>query len=207
MQTVYPRTRVIKNRLFVRSGNLLTSAGVASGIDMALSLVEEEHGPLVAARVAREIVVYLRRDGSQSQNSIYLEHRTHLHPGVHRVQDWLIAHPEKKPTIKQLSQVAGISPRHLTRVFRQATGVTLKAFANKLKLEIAENLFHDPSLTVDGVAFQCGFKDARQLRRLWKRNYGESPSIWKGRHVATAASLESVGAGNGPTAFHSGPPS
>ena len=179
MQAEYPETKLVKNRLYVRSGRIITSAGVASGIDMALSLVEEDIGPLAAAHVARELVVYMRRNGESDQSSVYLQFRTHLHPGVHRVQDWLVSHPDTSPTIDELARVAGMSPRHLTRSFRQATGITLKEFATRLKLEIAESLFHDPNLTVEGVAAQCGFKDPRQLRRLWKRNFGTSPSVWK----------------------------
>jgi transcriptional regulator GlxA family with amidase domain len=175
----FPAARVLKSRLFVKDGPLITSAGVASGIDMALSIVEQEHGPQVAGRVAREMVVYLRRDGSQSQASIFLSFRTHLNPGVHRVQDHLIAHPEEKPTIDQLARLAGMSRRNLTRTFRQATGITLKAFANRLKLEIAGNLLHDSSLTIEAVASRCGFEDARQLRRLCKSKLGLTPSGWK----------------------------
>lgn len=181
LQTVYPRTRVVKDRLFVRDGNLITSAGVAAGIDMALSLLEEFHGPLLVGKVARELVVYLRRNGNADQSSVFLAYRTHLHPGIHHVQDWLIAHPEEKPTIERLAGIAGMSPRNLTRVFRQATGVTLKEFANRLKLEIAGNLFHDPHLTLEAVASRCGFQDPRQLRRLWKRNFGTTPSDWRSR--------------------------
>lgn len=84
----FPRARVLVDRLFVTEDNITTSAGIASGIDMALAFVEQSEGPVVAAEVAREMVVYLRRDGAQEQSSVYLDHRTHLHPGVHRVQDW-----------------------------------------------------------------------------------------------------------------------
>ena len=90
---------MLTNRLFVEDGRITTSAGIASGIDMALALLERRHGPLVAAAVAREMVVYVRRDGSHRQQSVYLEYRTHLHPGVHRVQDWLIAHPAERATL------------------------------------------------------------------------------------------------------------
>ena len=87
----------------MKDGRLVTSAGVASGIDMALALVEEDLGPPAVARVARELVVYLRRDGDREQQSAFLEHRTHLHPGVHRVQDFLVAHPEERPSLAELS--------------------------------------------------------------------------------------------------------
>ena len=175
----YPSARVIRNRLFVKDGRVITSAGVASGIDMALSLVEDDHGPQVAASVAREIVVYLRREGSSEQSSIYLKYRTHMNPGVHRVQDWLTGHPDRTPSLDDLARVARMSRRNLTRAFRRVTGITLKQFSNELKLEVAANLLHDPDMSIDAVASRCGFSNARQLRRLCRSNLGISPSAWK----------------------------
>jgi transcriptional regulator GlxA family with amidase domain len=172
LERSYPAVRVVKNRLFVSDDNVITSAGVASGIDMALSILEQDQGPLVVAKVAREMVVYLRRNGDREQISVYLDYRTHLHPGVHRVQDFLIAHPEQKPSIEELSGVAIMSPRNLTRAFRKATGITLKAFANKVKVQVARDLIHSPDLTLESIASSCGFRDPRQLRRLWKQSFG-----------------------------------
>ncbi|HKA86328.1 MAG TPA: helix-turn-helix domain-containing protein [Haliangiales bacterium] len=172
----HPRARVLDNRLYVEDGDVVTSAGVASGIDMALALVERDHGPLVAARVAREMVVYLRRAGDQDQTSVYLDHRTHMHPGVHRVQDYIVAHPDAKPTLARLAHVAAMSPRNLARVFRRATRLTPKQFAAKVKLQVARDLLDDPGRTVEDIAASCGFEDARQLRRLWRRTFGSSIS-------------------------------
>ncbi len=155
---------------------MTTSAGIVSGIDMALAIVEGDHGPLVAGAAAREMVVYIRRDGGQRQNSVYLDYRTHLHPGIHRVQDWLIAHPEERANLDELGQVAGLSPRHLTRVFRQATGVSIQAYRTRLRLERARALLRDPGLTLEAVAARCGFESARQLRRVWKTAFGTPPS-------------------------------
>lgn len=175
LQRRFPSARVLDNRLFVQDGPVTTSAGIASGIDMALALLERRFGPLLVATVAREMVVYLRRDGSHRQQSVYLEYRTHLHPGVHRVQDWLTAHPAERVTLPDLARRAALSPRHLTRVFRQATGVSIQEFTTRLRLELARGLLHDPRLTVEAVASRCGFASARQLRRLWKDVYGTSP--------------------------------
>ena len=172
----FPRARVLTNRLFVEDGPVITSAGIASGIDMALAIIEQGFGPLVAAAVAREMVVYIRRDGGQRQQSVYLDHRTHLHPGIHRVQDWLIAHPEERATLEELAALAGLSPRHLTRVFRQATGVSIQEYRTRLRLERARALLGDPGLTLEAVATRCGFESARQLRRIWKEAFGEPPS-------------------------------
>ena len=171
----FPNARVVDNRLFVSDGAITTSAGIASGIDMALALVERSWGPLTAAAVAREMVVYLRRDGAHDQESIYLDYRTHLHPGIHRVQDWLTQHPGAKTTLAQLAPVAGMSARNLTRTFRAATGLSIKEFSTRVRLELARTLLHDPGLTVDGVANRCGFDNARQFRRIWKTAFGSTP--------------------------------
>ncbi len=174
LRSEYPRARLIENRLFVEDGNVITSAGVCSGIDMALALVEHDFGPLVVSRVAREMVVYLRRSGDQEQRSVYLDHRTHLHPGVHRAQDFIVQNPERKATIADLARIAAMSPRNLTRVFHRATGVTPKQFASKVRLQVARDLIDDPQRTVEGIAASCGFEDPRQLRRLWKQAFGVS---------------------------------
>ena len=175
LQRRFPASRVLENRLFVHDGPVTTSAGIASGIDMALALLERHFGPLLVAAVAREMVVYLRRDGSHRQQSVYLDYRTHLHPGIHRVQDWLIANPAERTTLTDLARLAALSPRHLTRTFRQATGVSVQEFTTRLRLELARDLLHDPKLTVEAVATRCGFGSARQLRRLWKEVHGTSP--------------------------------
>ena len=95
------------------------------------------------------------------------------------MQDWITQHVHEIPTIERLSGVAGMSPRILTRVFRQATGITLKVYATQLKLEVASNLLRNPEYSLDRVAAECGFKDARQFRRLWTREFGAPPSSWR----------------------------
>lgn len=175
----YPRARVLRDRLFVEDGNVMTSAGIAAGIDMALALVEQDHGPLVASRVARVMVVYLRRSGEQEQKTVYLDHRTHLHPGVHRVQDFIIEHPEKRPGAAELAHLAAMSQRNLSRVFRRATGITPMQFAAKVRVQVARDLLDDPELTVEGIAASCGFASSRQLRRLWKKSFGMSISAYR----------------------------
>ena len=161
----YPKARVLEDRLYVTDGNITTSAGIASGIDMALAVIEQSEGPLVAAEVAREMVVYLRRDGAQEQESVYLDFRTHLHPGVHRVQDWIVRNPDRRPALSGLAEIAGMSSRNLTRTFRQATGISVREFSTRVRVELAKTLVHDPSLTMEGVAARCGLS-ARELRRL-----------------------------------------
>jgi transcriptional regulator GlxA family with amidase domain len=172
----YPKARLQDAALFVTDGQITTSAGIASGIDMALSLVERDHGPILTAKTARELVIYMRRDGTAGQTSVYLEHRTHLHSGVHRVQDHLMQHANQKLKLQALSNMANLSPRGLTHAFKRATGLTPLEYQTRLRLELAQNLLHDPKLSLELIAERCGFEDARHLRRLWQERYGLSPS-------------------------------
>ena len=179
LQKRHSNARVLNNVLFVQDRGVTTSAGIASGIDLALSLVEADHGPLLTARVARDLVVYLRRSGEHAQASIYLEYRTHLHAGVHRVQDWLVAHPAERASLTDLARVAGLSARHLARSFKAATGLTVLDYQQRLRLELARDLLQDPRLTLDAVAARSGFGDARALRRVWRRHFGAPPSEYR----------------------------
>jgi transcriptional regulator GlxA family with amidase domain len=171
----FPGARVVADRLFVVEGRIVTSAGIASGIDMALALIEAKDGPLVAAEVAREMVVYIRRDGGQDQTSIYLDYRTHLHPGIHRAQDWIVRNPARDISLDALAGIAAVSRRHLTRLFRQLTGISIKEYSTRVRLELARALLNDPALTVDSIAQRCGFTSARHLRRLWIDAFGITP--------------------------------
>jgi transcriptional regulator GlxA family with amidase domain len=176
----FPRARVLEDRLFVDDGPVTTSAGIASGIDMALMLIEKREGPLVAAEIAREMVVYLRRDGAQQQRSVYLDYRTHIDPGIHRVQDWIVSNPAERATIEELAGVATMSARTLTRAFRRATGISINDFSTRVRLELARTLLNDPTLTIEAVAQRCGFATSRQLRRVWTSHVGGTPSDKRG---------------------------
>lgn len=172
----FPRAQVFDDRLFVVDGSITTSDGIASGIDMSLALIERMDGPLAAAAVAREMVVYLRRDGTHGQQSVYLEYRTHLHPGVHRAQDAIIHDPAARLTIERLSEAAAMSPRNLTRSFRRATGISIKEFTTRVRVELARTLLHDPAMTIESIAQRCGFATGRQLRRAFRDAFGASPA-------------------------------
>jgi transcriptional regulator GlxA family with amidase domain len=175
LQSGFPRLRVLTGHLYVRDGAITTSAGITAGIDMTLDFLEREHGAAVAAKVAREMVVYLRRDGSQKQESIFLAYRSHIDPAIHAVQDWLIAHPSEKARLPELAAIAHMSVRNLTRAFQKATGVSITEYRRELRLERAKTLMADPKRTIDEIAERSGFADARQFRRLWRDAYGVSP--------------------------------
>ena len=176
LQQRYPMARVLDSILYVSDRGITTSAGIASGIDMALSLVEQQHGPRFAAEVARFLVIYLRRNGSQLQQSVYLEYRNHLHLGVHQVQNWFAEHAMETVSLAELAQTASMSVRSFSRAFKAATGLTPVQYQQRLRLEVAAILLQNPDLSVEAVSTRCGFKDARHFRRLWQRYFGVSPA-------------------------------
>ena len=177
LQARYPKALLQDAVLYTHDGSITTSAGIASGIDMALSFVEREHGPQLTAQVARYLVIYLRRDGVQTQASVYLAYRSHLHPGVHRVQDLLSQHVAERARLEALAELANMSPRGLTRAFKQHTGLTPLAYQHELRLELAAQLMADPHLTLEAIAGKCGFDDPRHFRRLWHARHGTPPSM------------------------------
>jgi transcriptional regulator GlxA family with amidase domain len=161
----YPRATVVRDVLYVLDGRVVTSAGIASGIDLALHLVATAHGPAVAARIAREMVVYARRNGGEPQASAMLRHRSHLSDAVHRVQDLIDARFAEPLPLADLAAASGLSQRTLTRRFAAATGLTPLRYQQLLRAERAEHLIGHGA-TVESAARAVGFEDARMLRRL-----------------------------------------
>ncbi|PBC78464.1 AraC family transcriptional regulator with amidase-like domain [Streptomyces sp. TLI_235] len=164
----YPRAVVVPDVLYVEDGRVLTSAGIASGIDLALHLLAVRHGPYVAAQVARTMVVHTRRNGDEQQTSAMLRHRAHLSDAVHRVQDVIDARFADPLLLAGLAAGAGVSERTLTRRFAEATGLTPLRYQQQLRLEHAQHLIAQGT-TVESAARRVGFQDARMLRRLRAR--------------------------------------
>lgn len=171
MRARYPAATVLDGVLYVHDGPVSTSAGIAAGVDLALSLLEGQHGPALTGAVARELVVYLRRNGSSAQLSVFVQHRAHLHQAVHRVQDHLAQHLDTPHTLADLAAVAHLSPRGLSRAFTAAIAMSPLAYQQLLRLEHAATLLAGTDLTVQAVAVRCGFQDERQLRRLFSARY------------------------------------
>lgn len=172
----FPHICVVENRLFMKDQRLYTSAGICSGLDLALSIIEDDYGPRFTAKLAHMLVVYIRRDGEHSQQSVYLDYRAHLNPAIHKVQDQLTQYPERQHTIEILAQKVHMSPRNLTRQFKRETGVTIKTFVTLVRMEKAATLLHNPELSIDAIGVACGFQNPRQFRRLWRKFRGCSPS-------------------------------
>jgi transcriptional regulator GlxA family with amidase domain len=171
----HPAARVARDVLYVVDDRVVTSAGIASGIDVALHLVATRHGPAVAARIARTLVVYARRNGHEPQASAMMRHRSHLSEAVHRVQDLIDSRYAEPLPLAELAAAGGVAERTLTRLFRGTTGLTPLGYQQLLRVERAEHLIGHGA-TVESAARTVGFTDARMLRRLRARSSGTAPA-------------------------------
>ena len=170
-----PAARVLDNRLYVEDRDRLSSAGVTAGIDLMLHLVAQTVDHACALAVARYLVVYLRRSGSDPQLSPLLEGRNHIHPAVHRVQDAIAGDPTKPWPASQLARIAGASARHLSRLFYEHAGMHIADYRNRLRAALARELLSQTRLDMEHVAERAGFSSTRQLRRVWRNLHESTP--------------------------------
>lgn len=176
LQAAEPTARVEQDRIFVDDGQVLTSAGITTGIDLALYIVEQHAGPELAAQVARRLVMYQRRGSQDPQMSPWLAYRNHMHPAVHRAQDAIAADPARLWTLAALADAACVSPRHLSRLFAQHAGIGVVAYQQQLRIARARELLAaQPLLALERVAERCGFGSARDFRRVWQRYASGAP--------------------------------
>lgn len=171
-----PQAKLCENRIFVCDGPVYTSAGVTSALDLSLHVLGEWTGQAIAMAVARELVVYLRRSGDDPQLGPFLSWRNHLQGKVHRVQDLICQRPEQAWTLAELADAVHLSVRHLTRSFREATGISLHAYQQQIRLDHARRLLQDSGHSVERVAELSGYGSARSLRRAWLSQHGDTPS-------------------------------
>lgn len=168
LQALAPAAQVLANRVFVIDGPLATSAGVTAGIDLALHLVADTCGAAIAAAVAQVMVVFQRRGPDDPELSPLLAGRNHLHPAVHRVQDAVAEKPGDDWSLQTLAAVAHVTPRHLSRLFRDHVGRSPREYVESIRVAIAERALRDGAST--GRAIEAaGIGGARQWRRLRAR--------------------------------------
>jgi transcriptional regulator GlxA family with amidase domain len=179
MRERYPRARVVDDVLFVLDGPILTSAGIASGIDLALAIIEQDHGAPLAAKVARELVVYLRRNGTAAPTSPFVEFRDHVVPEVQAVQQILADGFAEHYTLEELSQAVHLAPRTLTSKFVRTVGMTPLQYQQTLRIGHAKALLSSTGLSIEEISLACGYADARQLRRMFSQVQGLSPREYR----------------------------
>jgi transcriptional regulator GlxA family with amidase domain len=177
----YPQVSVDVDRIFVRDGNVYTSAGVTAGIDLALGMIEEDHGRTLALKVARSLVVYLKRPSGQSQFSNLLLAQFAASPAVRLAQEWALENLAADLTVKTLAAHAGVSERTFRRAFAEETGETPRDFIERIRIDAARGLFEEAQLTVQAVAARCGFATVDNLRRAFIRRFGVTPQQYRQR--------------------------
>ncbi len=181
----YPETTVEPDAIYVRDGNVYTSAGVTAGMDLALALVEEDFGRDLALSVARSMVLYLKRPGGQSQFSAALRRQSSGVSPVGRAELWIHEHLDEELSVERLSAIAGMSPRNFARVFTREAGTTPAKYVQELRMEEARRRLEEHDETIEGVAAACGFGSADSLQRRFLADLGTTPSEY--RHRFTTA--------------------
>jgi transcriptional regulator GlxA family with amidase domain len=183
----YPSIEVEPDPIFVRDGNVYTSAGVTAGIDLALALVEEDLGREAALTVARDLVLFIRRPGGQAQFSAGLAGQAASRPGVRDLQAWIADHLDHDLSVPTLAERAFMSPRNFARVFAREVGATPAAYVESLRLERARTLLETgDDIQLDEIVLRCGFGTVETLRRVFGRRLGVSPNAYRSRFASTA---------------------
>lgn len=177
----FPALRVDRDALYVRDGPVRTSAGVTAGMDMALSLVEEDLGRDVARRVSQQLVMYFRRPGGQLQFSRSGSAVPAGRSALQELQRWVAAHPGEDHSVANLARRLNLSPRHFARLFAAEAGITPAAWVEAARVEAARLLLETAGLAPKQVAARCGFADVNVLRRAFRRHVGITPAEYRRR--------------------------
>ncbi len=184
---LYPDVAVDADPIYIQDGNVYTSAGVTSGIDLSLALVEDDLGGRAAAHIARWLVMFLRRPGNQAQFSAHLAAQTADRTPIRDLQLWLGDNLDQRLTVKTMAARSRMSPRHFSRIFQAEVGQTPARYLQTLRLEAAKRRLAESDLTVEKVAVDCGFGTAETLRRTFVDALGVSPSEYRRRFRSVAA--------------------
>jgi transcriptional regulator GlxA family with amidase domain len=180
LASMAPKTRIDRDALYVRAGNIYTSAGVTAGMDLALALVEQDHGKAVALAVAQELVLFLKRPGGQSQFSRHLaaQKRDDL---FGELELWMLDNPRADLSVDSLARRMSMSPRHFARLFRARLGTSPGSYVRRLRVEQARSRIEEGAGRLKQVARDCGFPDEQALRRSFQDLVGITPAEYRAR--------------------------
>jgi transcriptional regulator GlxA family with amidase domain len=177
----HPRANVEADAIYMKDANLYSSAGVTAGMDLALAMVEEDHGRDLALKVARQLVMFLKRPGGQSQFSAHLAAQTSQKSAIGEVQDYVLSHLHADLCVPQLARRASMSDRNFARVFRAETGMTPADFVEHARIDEARRLLQDSTAPVKRVVSQVGYASLSALRRAFVRRLGVAPREYRQR--------------------------
>ena len=189
-RSLFPHIRVDSERIFIRDHGISTSAGITAGMDLALSMVEEDHGHRVAMQIARELVMFLRRPGGQSQFSTALAGQFSGHETFSELIPWMLAHLEQPLRVEDLATQAGMSVRNFARVFTERTGYSPATYLERVRVEAACRRLTESSKGTKEIATECGFRDADGMRKAFHRVLNTTPQLY--RHAFAAAAPHST---------------
>jgi len=183
-----PRTDVDPDPIFVRDENVYTSAGVTAGMDLALALVEEDHGSRLALQVARNLVLYLRRPGSQSQFSAALSLQLTDRKPLRELEAWVLDNLNKPLTVPAMAQRVAMSPRNFARVFTAEMKTTPAKFVERLRVEAARRRLEESQNSMETIAAECGFGNVNAMRTVFQRALKIAPGQYRRhfRHTKTS---------------------
>lgn len=188
LQTRYPAITVDADAIFIREGNLWTSAGVTAGIDLALAIVEDDFGREIALEVARDLVVYVKRPGAQSQLSIHLASQMTQHPKIRELQNWILSHMAENLSIPMLAAKVAMSDRNFARVFQRETSASPADFIETARFELARNLVEGNHSSLKMIASETGFGTEERMRRVFQKRLGITPRAYCERLSTTLRS-------------------
>ncbi|WP_460140704.1 GlxA family transcriptional regulator [Pseudomonas sp. S2_E01] len=174
-----PQARVDADRLYVQDGELYTSAGVTAGIDLSLYLLARDHGPEIALRVAKRLVVFTQRSGGQSQFSPFLTPHAEPESAVAMIQRYVLANLTGDLTNAELASAANMSARNFSRVFTREAKVTPAEFVERARVDAARVMLESTAAPLKTVAYECGFRDAQHMRNVFNRRLGVTPQQFR----------------------------
>ncbi len=183
----YPALEVDSDSIFVRDGNVWTSAGVTAGMDLALALAEEDLGAEASLEVARWLVLFAKRPGGQSQFSAALAAQTADRRPLREVQEWVRANPGGDCSVEALAERACMSPRNFSRAFSREVGMTPAAWVEASRVDLAKGLLETTFASTEAVAAESGFGTIETMRRAFRRRVGVSPGQYRERFRRAAA--------------------
>lgn len=180
----FSEIEVEKDPIFVKDGKFYTGAGVTAGMDLALALIEEDHGAAMALRVAQDLVVFLRRPGGQSQFSTLLSQQDTEYRQLKDLGVWVLSNLAESMEVIDLAEHCGMSPRHFARVFVNEFGTTPAKYVEQLRVDAARQSLEETELNVEQIAAKCGFGSADVMRRSFNRLLSVTPADYRKRFQA-----------------------